>query len=167
MQFIKAHWKQILTLALSLAVGVALHLGKLSADQATAIGAMLALVGIHLAPITYSKPPVPPASIGLHALAVLAIGVVLVGGSACTPAEQQQATKIAPEAAACVFAVVEDVTVAPDIAGTIAKCGVTASDIYALVAELLAPKDAGVGASPDRAAHLQAWLDAAKAAAGK
>lgn len=171
MKFIKAHWKQLLTLIASLAVGLALHFGYLSADSATAIGAALALVGIHLAPITYGKPPVPPPSLGLHVLALVALGGLLIGGASvtsCTTAEQQQVAKIAPEAAACVFAVVEDVTVAPDIAKTIATCGVTAQDVYALVAELLAKQsdagpDGSVGASPDRA-HLEAWLAAAKAA---
>ncbi len=85
-----------------------------------------------------------------------------VSETACTPTEQQQLVTVAPEAVACVVAVVADFTVAPDIAGTIAKCGVTAQAIYQIVSEMLAPKDAGAaGASPERAAHLKAWAQAA------
>lgn len=97
---------------------------------------------------------------------LLGLGAVCATSqTACTPAEQQQISKIAPEAAACVFAIVEDVSVAPDIAGTIAKCGVTASDIYALVASLLAQKsdagaDAALGVSASEP-HLIAWAQAA------
>lgn len=111
--------------------------------------------------------------VGAVVFVLLGLGAVsATSQTACTPAEQSQVAKIAPEAAGCVFAIVEDVTVAPDIAKTAAKCGVTAEDIYALVAALLAkqPADAGpdgaIGASPDRA-HLQAWADAAKAAGAK
>lgn len=108
---------------------------------------------------------------GAVVFVLLGLGALASQQSACTPAEQQQVAKIAPEAAACVFAIVEDVTVAPDIAKTIATCGVTAQDVYSLVAELLAKQsdagpDGAVGASPDRA-HLEAWLAAAKAAGAK
>ena len=109
--------------------------------------------------------------VGAVVFVLLGLGALASQQSACTPAEQQQVAKIAPEAAACVFAVVEDVTVAPDIAKTIATCGVTAQDVHSLVAELLAKQsdagpDGAVGASPDRA-HLEAWLAAAKAAGAK
>jgi len=104
--------------------------------------------------------------VGAVVFVLLGIGALSsMTQTACTPAEQQQVAKIAPEAAACVFAVVADVTVAPDIAGTVAKCGVTVADIYALVSALMAKgSDAGAMGAAQSDAHLKAWLDAAIAA---
>lgn len=107
--------------------------------------------------------------------AVLTVGVTLGALSVvdgCTPAEQQQATNAISAGAACVISIVEDVTVAVDVAKTAATCGVAATDIYQIVSELLASTpdagpDGALGAS-QREAHLRAWLDAAsKARAAK
>ena len=54
MNFIKQNWKQALTIAASIGVGLALHYGKITADQAVLVGALLAGVGIHLPPVAYS-----------------------------------------------------------------------------------------------------------------
>ena len=53
MAFIKANWKQGLTIALSVATFALLHTKVITIDQAGAAGAVLALVGIHLEPVTY------------------------------------------------------------------------------------------------------------------
>ena len=171
MSFIKAHWKQILTLVLSLAVGVGLHLGKLDANQATAIGAMLALVGIHLAPITYGSKKLPPPA-ALPVLALVAVGAMFVAPVACTNAQATQVKTIvlSPDAAQCVEAVIGDATGSIDIAGTLAHCGITVEALVAYLESYFAsPADAGtdgaplLGASPAKLQRVGKMLDAAKA----
>jgi hypothetical protein len=102
------------------------------------------------------------------ALLMLTLGAVCMPTSACTAQQRAQAIADIPAGAACVLAIVGDVSVAPDIAGTIAKCGVTAQDIYTLVAEILdnkpdaaAPDGAVAASNPAYEAHLRAWLEAA------
>lgn len=53
MTFVKQNWKQALTILLSCGVAVALNLHAITPAEATAGGAILALVGIHLDPVTY------------------------------------------------------------------------------------------------------------------
>lgn len=53
MTFIKNNWKQALTILLSCGVAVAVNLHVITLPEATAAGSILALVGIHLDPVTY------------------------------------------------------------------------------------------------------------------
>ena len=85
--------------------------------------------------------------------------------SACNKVPDTQVNNAISAGAACVISIVEDLTAVPDIAKTAATCGVTAADIYQIVAELLqnqpdARPDGALGTS-QREAHLRQWLDAA------
>ena len=55
MAFIKRNWKQALTILASCGVAVAVNLHVITVAEATAAGSILALVGIHLDPVTYGS----------------------------------------------------------------------------------------------------------------
>lgn len=70
--------------------------------------------------------------------------------------------------AACAVDIIEDVTVAIDVAATVRDCGIAVADIYALVTSLLTNMpDAGVPAGvkvsrSDYVTHLQQWQAATR-----
>jgi hypothetical protein len=59
MTFVQKNWKPIAIALLSAALAYALHTGKLTPDQATAVGAILGAVGLNLPAVDYSKPSPP------------------------------------------------------------------------------------------------------------
>lgn len=157
MQFIKAHWKQILTLLASLAVAVLLNLGKLSADQATAIGMGLALVGIHLAPITYGAAKKVAGPLVL----ILGLGAVCSTQTACnaTSAQLQTTESDGMKLAGCVLGQIFAGNTDPgSISGQCA--GALPSLIVDIINDFEAKPDAGMGVAS--ASDERALLNTAK-----
>lgn len=82
--WLKTHWSQILVGLLSVLVALGLHSGKLTVDQAIAIGSALGLVGIHLPKVVYSVRAqkalaVPP----LPTLLAVALAATVLHVAAC------------------------------------------------------------------------------------
>jgi hypothetical protein len=65
--YIKANWKQIVTLAVSAGVAALLHVHKITIDEAILVGSVCATLGIQLMPIGFAS----NASVA-HAVTVLA-----------------------------------------------------------------------------------------------
>lgn len=93
----------------------------------------------------------------------------------CLACQNPNVAPVISNAAACAVDIIEDVTVAVDVAKTAADCGIAAADIYALVSSLLAnmPETSGTAvtlhngatvARGDYVSHLQQWQAAAKQA---
>jgi hypothetical protein len=57
MEWLKQNWRPVATLLASVGVGVALHFGKLSVDQAILAGGILAGIGVHLDPLVWKVGP--------------------------------------------------------------------------------------------------------------
>lgn len=79
MAWIKNHWAQIAVGLVSIAVALGLHFGKLTADEAIAIGTACGAVGLHLPALVYKVPP--PKVLG-SMLALFGVFIVLVFGAA-------------------------------------------------------------------------------------
>ncbi|MHB2027594.1 MAG: hypothetical protein ACYCPT_02100 [Acidimicrobiales bacterium] len=86
--------------------------------------------------------------LGAVVFLLLGLGLVCVPQTACSPQAQQAIDQVIadiPAGVKCVMTVIADAGGAVDIPGTIALCGVTASDIYSIIS------------------GLQLWAEAAKA----
>lgn len=138
--FFKKNGLQILTALASVGVGLALHYGKISADQAALIGSVLAVFGLHLSPLAYSLRD-PAAK-----LVAICVGAVLVSRLvACTPAQGQAAqadvAKIVEDAAACIGQQTEQPNASPE--GVAIACGLSATpDVVRLISDVLSAKAA-------------------------
>ncbi|MFI4978541.1 MAG: hypothetical protein ACHQC8_07710 [Solirubrobacterales bacterium] len=99
--WVKLHWSQLSVIVCSLAVGAALHYGKLTTDQAIEAGAVLAAVGIHLPGVVYKMKP-PSAATVLVVLLTSSVTIcALVVLDACAPSSSG-ASAPNPAAAECV-----------------------------------------------------------------
>jgi len=83
--------------------------------------------------------------------------------AACAAQTTQDVIHTAPDAAQCIeSAVMSFVSGVPDVAGLIAHCGATVSDIEKVISDLKnkSTVDGGVSASPESAAKIAAWENA-------
>lgn len=87
--------------------------------------------------------------------ASVSIAFVTMLAVAC--AAQQDIVKTVPDAAQCIeSSIMSFVSGVPDIAGIMAHCGATVTDVEKVISDLK-NQDAGVSASPERAARIGAW----------
>lgn len=164
MEFLKNNGLQILVTFLSIALGVAVFMGKISPQAAVALGGILAGFGLHLPAVDYStlKPP-PGAGVVLLVAGVTAAPLAL---TMCNPQQAQAVIADLSPAGACVL---QEALAGASPLDTIKACApMTLAAAISVVEEFLkAAPDAGtpLRATPAQDLVLRSWLAQAKSQA--